>query len=68
MDRLMKVEAVAEQLGIQTTTVWKWLRERRLASTKIGRSRRIPASEVERLIQAGLTVAETGDARAGGDR
>lgn len=60
MDQLLKVETVAERLGLRPPTIWRMIRERRIASTKIGRARRIPATEIARLIADGLAEAREG--------
>ena len=61
MDQLLKVEIVAERLGLRPPTVWRMIRERRIASTKIGRARRVPATEIARLIAEGMVLAEPRD-------
>lgn len=55
--RLMTVTEFADAASLAQVTVWKWLREGRIASTKLGRARRIPASELARLIEQGSTHA-----------
>ena len=58
MEKLMLTpEQVAETLGIGRSTVYDLMREGRLTSVKIGRSRRVPVSAVREfadgLVQAG---------------
>jgi len=59
---LLKIPAFAQRAGLANVTVWKLVAAQRVASVKIGRSRRIPASELDRLIADGLTPAITGEA------
>lgn len=54
---LKSVVQVARELGLATVTVRSWLAQRRISYVKLGRSVRIPDSEVERLIEEG-TVPE----------
>ena len=43
----------ADRLSISRWTVYAWIAEGRIRSVKIGRLVRIPASEVDRLVQEG---------------
>ncbi len=45
-----RVREVAEMLGIHERTVWRWLREGRMRSVKVGGATLVPAAEVARLI------------------
>lgn len=44
----------ADRLSISRWTVYAWLQEGRIKSTKIGRLVRIPESEVGRIVQEGV--------------
>ncbi len=45
-------EETAERLGVSVSTVWRWVRERRLRVVKLGyRITRIPASAVNALLK-----------------
>jgi len=61
--KLMTVNEFAEAASLAPITVRKLIASRRLTSTKIGRCRRIPSTELDRLIADGLTPAITGEAR-----
>lgn len=54
---LKTVVQVARELGLAAVTVRSWLAQRRISYVKLGRSVRIPDSEVQRLIEEG-TVPE----------
>lgn len=55
MNRLLRVEEFAEALAVRPSCIRRWLLERRIASVKVGRKLiRIPATEVSRVIEAGL--------------
>ena len=53
----LTVNEFAEALGISLACVRRWLLERKLASTRIGRLVRIPRAEIERIVQSGLRPA-----------
>lgn len=56
-DQLLRVPQVAERLDLSEATILAWLRAGKLRGWRPGGTRagwRIPASEVERLIAAGL--------------
>lgn len=57
--KLYRPEEVAEMLGIKTSTIRKWIFDRRLTVIKVGRSVRIPSQEVERVIRKGIRAAIT---------
>jgi excisionase family DNA binding protein len=57
MQRLLTVREFAEALGVTVSCVRRWLLEGKVARVKLGRLVRVPASECERLINAGLRPA-----------
>lgn len=50
---LLRIDEVQHELGCGRSTVYELMADGRLRSVKVGRNRRIPASEVDRFI-AGL--------------
>ncbi len=45
-------EQTAARLGVSISTVWRWVRERRLRAVKLGyRITRIPASSVNSMLR-----------------
>jgi len=55
---LLTVPQAAERLGVTESAIRRWLLERRITSIKVGRRLvRIPASEIQRLVEAGLRPA-----------
>lgn len=54
---LLTIPAVAARLGLARSTVWSWVYARTITSVKVGRCRRIPEREIERLILAGTQSA-----------
>lgn len=47
--KLFKVREVAEILNLAEITIRQWIQHGKIESIKVGGSRRIPQSEVERL-------------------
>ena len=54
---LLRVDEFAASLGVTPACVRRWLLERKIVSTRIGRLVRIPSSEVQRLVDEGLRPA-----------
>jgi excisionase family DNA binding protein len=55
---VMTPEQVAEYLQVATETVYRLIRQRKLAATRIGRAYRIPREDVEGFIVANSTREE----------
>jgi helix-turn-helix protein len=56
--KLLTIEGFAEMAGLRPITVRTWAAARKIASVKLfHRAIRIPASELDRLIEAGLRPA-----------
>jgi excisionase family DNA binding protein len=53
----LTVSEVAEHLGLSQFTIRAWLAARRLAFVRLGRSVRIPRTEVNRILNEGLVTA-----------
>lgn len=52
-ERLLTIREASERLGLRESTLRKWVLQRRLAYCKIGRSVRLPADVVDKLIRQG---------------
>jgi excisionase family DNA binding protein len=59
MNKLLSIVEFAEALGVTVACCRRWILERRVTFTKIGRLVRIPAAEVDRLIAEGLHPAKS---------
>ena len=58
VEKLLTIEQAAELLGMRPVTIRMWAASRRIARVKLGRSVRIPESEIEeRLIEHSLIPA-----------
>ena len=55
--QLLSVKQFAAALGVTPACIRRWILERKIASTKLGRLVRIPTAEAQRLIDAGLRPA-----------
>jgi excisionase family DNA binding protein len=55
MREIMTPEQVADYLQLNTDTVYRLIREKKLAATQIGRAYRIPREDVETFLMAHST-------------
>jgi len=62
MREIMTPEQVAEYLQINTATVYRLIREKQLAASKIGRAYRIPREDVETFLLSRSTRRDVRDA------
>lgn len=51
------IREAATELGLSPATVRAWIRQRRVSYVKLGRAVRIPAGEINRLMERGLVPA-----------
>jgi len=60
--RLLTVREASEQLGLRESTLRKWVLQKRIAYCKLGRSIRLPANVVEKMIRESYreAIAEGG--------
>ena len=56
-NQLLTVAEVAEQLGVCRGTIWNKVYSREISSFKLGRSRRIDQSEVQRMLDEAFEPA-----------
>jgi excisionase family DNA binding protein len=55
--KLMTVPEAAAALSVSPKTLWAWIYSRKIGSTLIGRSRRIPVQAVHDLVERGMVPA-----------
>lgn len=59
LTKLLKINAFAEELNVQPSTVRAWVLARRITVVRVGRRAiRIPASEVARIVEQGTIPAK----------
>ena len=56
-DQARTVRQVAKELGLSEATIRAWSRQRRIGYVRLGRAVRIPALEVDRLVERGTVQA-----------
>ena len=56
--RLFSVPQFAATLGVTTACIRRWLLERKIACVKVGRLVRIPASQLDRIMEEGFRPAK----------
>lgn len=54
---LLTVPEFADVLRVKPSCIRRWIQEHKITTVKLGRVVRIPASEIERLINSGLRPA-----------
>ena len=52
------VREAALELSVSQATIRSWIGQRRLGHLKLGRAVRIPAAEIQRMLEAGYVPAE----------
>ena len=58
MEMFYRCEQVAERYGVKISTVWSWIRERKLPAIKLGGVYRIKGSDLEAFEKQNRTDAE----------
>ena len=56
MSELLNCRQVAERYGIETLTVWDWIRKKKLPAIKIGKEYRIRAEDLEEFESRRSTI------------
>lgn len=51
------VEQAADEMNVAKSTIRAWIGQRRIGCVRLGRSVRIPASEIKRLLESGFVPA-----------
>lgn len=55
--KLYRVKEAAPELSVSEKTLWTWIYKRQIGFVRIGRSVRIPQSEIDRLLEENFTPA-----------
>jgi len=57
-ERWLSVEEIAEHLGVNPETIYKWIGRKKLPAHKVGRLWKFLASEVDRWVKGGKAAQE----------
>lgn len=57
MAKMLTISEAAQALGMKPATIRSWIWKRQIGYVKVSRAVRIPADEVERLIECGTRPA-----------
>jgi excisionase family DNA binding protein len=57
MSRQYTVKQAAEELNVSVHTIRAWVAQRRIGHVRLGRAVRVPASEIQRLLDKGAVPA-----------
>jgi excisionase family DNA binding protein len=55
---LLTIQDFAGALHVTSACVRRWITERKITTVKLGRLVRIPAAEIDRLVQEGMRPAQ----------
>ena len=56
-EQVRTIRETAEELGLSPATIRSWIRQRKIGYVRLGRAVRIPASEIQRLVERGTVPA-----------
>ena len=59
-ERWLSVEEIAEHIGVNPDTVYKWITRRRMPAHKVGRLWKFLASEIDQWVKGGLAAKDVG--------
>ena len=58
MSELLTINQFAARLTVTASCVRRWILEQKISTVRVGRLVRVPASEVDRVIEAGFRAAK----------
>ncbi|MBQ7385007.1 MAG: helix-turn-helix domain-containing protein [Ruminococcus sp.] len=58
MEMFYSCEQVADRYGVKISTVWAWIREKKLPAVKIGRTYKVKAEDLEAFEKSNQTIAD----------
>lgn len=56
MSKMFTCEEIANRYGVQTITVWDWIRKKKLPAMKIGKSYRISEEDIKQFEDSRRTI------------
>lgn len=57
MTKLYTCKEIADLYKVKTSTVWNWVRKKKLEAIKIGRDYRISQEQLDAFIKASMTIS-----------
>lgn len=54
MEKLYKLQEVAEVLGVTRRTLYTWIKDGKLETVKVGREHRVPEEALKRITSGGI--------------
>ena len=58
-DEFYKVRELAKRLKVTDQAIYNWIQAGKITTVRFGRTQRIPAAEVERVIREGIPEVST---------
>ncbi|MDO4608884.1 MAG: helix-turn-helix domain-containing protein [Clostridia bacterium] len=58
MEKIYSCEQVAERYGVAVSTVWEWIRNKKLPAVKVGKLYRVKESDLVSFEQNNKTVKD----------
>lgn len=56
MDKLYGCEQIAERYGVEVSTVWSWIRDKKLIAMKIGKYYKVREEDLKKFEENSLTT------------
>ena len=56
-ERWLSVEEIAQHLGVQRETIYKWVAKRKMPSHKVGRLLKFQVNEVDQWVREGKSAS-----------
>lgn len=58
MEMFYDCKQVADRYGVKISTVWAWIRDKKLSAIKIGKTYKVKAEDLETFEKANQTIAD----------
>lgn len=56
MEKIYSCEEIAERYGVKISTVWDWIRNKKLTAMKIGKSYKVREEDLKKFEESRLTA------------
>lgn len=58
MPKMYTCEEIAERYGVKTTTIWDWIRKKKLPAIKLGKEYRISEDDIRAFEDSRRTIPQ----------